>query len=406
MDSAALSLLVIDDEPLFCDYLSDIARLEGFEARTCSQPGSVGAALADGADLIFLDLMMPGLDGIEVLRMAGDAECKARIVLMSGFDRRVLHTAQSYGISRGLDIAATVLKPARAVELRELMRSLCSRTGGAPPAPAWAVAPSEEIRAEDLARGIDAGELVLHYQPQVSLKDGKWAGVEALVRWQHPRLGLVMPNRFIALAEREGLGLALTHAVVERALADLQPSAYAGFDGVLSLNLPAVALTDLQFPVKMHALGQALGWPDSRVQFELTETSTSSDAPTALDILVRLRMNGFRLSIDDFGTGHSSLHRLRLLPFNELKIDMQFVRALATDPDSAAITRNSIELAHRLGMRAVAEGVEEPQSWHILRDAGCDFAQGYLIGRPVPIGALSRWKAGWRPPVSHAETDS
>jgi EAL domain-containing protein (putative c-di-GMP-specific phosphodiesterase class I)/CheY-like chemotaxis protein len=403
------SLLVIDDEVALCDYVADIARGEGLEVRACSDPAKVREHLALQADLICLDLMMPGLDGIEVLRAAADAGCSASIVLMSGFDRRVLQSAQTYGISRGLTIAATVHKPIRAADLRALLRSLT----GAPPrtrTPARGTPPSKpqgEIRAEDLARGIDADELVLHYQPQVSMTDGQWAGVEALVRWQHPEFGLVMPDRFIELAESSGLALALTRAIVRRALTELQPSSLpGGFDGALSLNLPAVALTDLEFPSQMHALSRSLGWQESHVQFELTETSTSNDSPTALDILVRLRMGGFCLSIDDFGTGLSSLQRLRLLPFNELKIDMQFVRGLATDRDSAAIVQNSIALAHQLGMRVVAEGVEDERAWRLLRQMGCDFAQGYMISRPVPPASLGAWRQSWRPPAPAAGTPS
>lgn len=401
--SATPTLLVIDDEVALCDYVADLARSEGFEVRACSDPAQVRECLASHADLIFLDLMMPGLDGIEVLRAAADAGCEASIVLMSGLDRRVLQSAQTYGLSRGLVIAGTVHKPMRAADLRALLRSLNDRpprppARGAPPA-----TPANAISADDLARGIDADELVLHYQPQVSLKDGRWAGVEALVRWQHPALGLVMPNRFIELAEVSDLAPALTRAIVRRALTELRPSSLpGGFEGALSLNLPAVALTDLQFPSQMHALSRSLGWQESDVQFELTETSTSSDSPTALDILVRLRMCGFRLSIDDFGTGLSSLQRLRLLPFNELKIDMQFVRGLPTDPDSTAIVQNSIALAHQLGMRVVAEGVEDERAWHILRQMGCDFAQGYFISRPVPTASLAAWSQAWHAPVSGA----
>lgn len=405
---APLSLLVIDDEEALCTYVSDIARGEGFDVRACAEPCHVEQILRTAADVIFLDLMMPGLDGIEVLRMAADAGCSARIVLMSGVDRRVLQTAQVFGMSRGLDIVSTVQKPVRATELRNLMRTLSTRPAPAAPLAARPLPDAmPEIRADDLARGIAAGELVLHYQPQIDLKGGGWEGIEALVRWQHPTLGLVMPNRFIELAEQEGLALALTRAVVRRALTELRPeSGGIDFKGLLSLNLPAVALTDLELPSQMHALARDLGWPDSRVQFELTETSTGSDSSTALDILLRLRMNGFCLSIDDFGTGHSSLHRLRLLPFNELKIDMQFVRGLASDPDSATIVRNSIALAHELGIRTVAEGVEDATSWHLLREAGCDIAQGYFISRPLPLEALARWSSSWSPPALRASVTS
>lgn len=391
-------LLVVDDEAALCDFVADIARAEGFSVRTCTTGHGIAAALAEPADLIFLDLMMPGVDGIEALRMAADAGCRARFVLMSGVDRKVLQTAQRYGVSRGLTIQTTLQKPARAAQIREVLRTSA-------PAPSPVRAPSGEsggeITAEELARGIAAREIVLHYQPQVVLADGALFGLEALARWNHPQRGLLMPARFIALAEQSGLALALTRAIVEKALEDLRPAnAPVKFDGVLSINLPPVALTDLAFPGQMHALCAEHGWPEERLQFELTETSTGDSSPTALDILTRLRMGGFRLSIDDFGTGQSSLERLRLLPFNELKIDMQFVRGLAHDSDSRIIVANSIALAHQLGLRVVAEGVEDAVAWRLLREAGCDFAQGYLISRPVPPQALPQWSQAWHAPAT------
>lgn len=398
--SARTRLLVIDDEPGLCSFMAEIASGEGMIVTTCSDPEALDEAMQVNADIIFLDLMMPGTDGIEVLRRAAEAQCTARIVLMSGVDRKVLQTAERYGTARGLQIAGTLQKPARAAEVRTLLRTV-AKAAAPSSAPARVRPAAVSVGVDELTEAIERQQLVMHYQPQVTLDGGRWHGIEALVRWNHPRHGLLMPDRFIPLAEESGLSLPLTLAVVRQVLTDCAASRERlCFEGVLSINLPPSALTDVSFPAQLQRMTRLLGCQDVPLRFEITETSAGTDSPVALDILTRLRLAGYTLSIDDFGTGMSSMERLRDLPFNELKVDMQFVRVMADDPDSRAIVEHSIGLAHQLNMIAVAEGVEDERAWHMLAAAGCDVAQGYFVQRPVPTDGLVEWRSRWRAPAA------
>lgn len=392
-------LLVIDDEVALCEFARDVGEAAGFLVTTASAPALVEAALALDEDMILLDLMMPGIDGIEVLRKLGEKVCTARIVLTSGMDRKVLETARRLGVAHGLNIVGHLQKPVRAAELHALLKK--ERAEILKVVVAESKKQSVNVSAEELRAAIEGDQLVVHYQPQVALKDGSWAGVEALVRWQHPLHGLLYPGHFVELAEQSGLGLELTYAVVRKVLADWTSGGAAPqFEGLLSINLPAVALTDVGFPGRVGEMAAAVRCANERVRFELTETSTASDSAQSLDILARLRMHGFTLSIDDFGTGHSSLERLRNMPFGELKVDMVFVREMETDRDSRVIVESSIALGRELGMEVVAEGVENEASWHLLRAMACDIAQGYFIGRPMSLEQIAVWRQRWVPPVN------
>jgi len=382
-------LLVVDDEPELCALVARVAERAGFAVQTTNDPSRLAELYDGGLAAIVLDLAMPGVDGVELLRELAWCGCRASIILMSGFDAKVLETAGRLGAGLGLHIAGQLAKPIRAADLIDLL----SRQ--APSAPAPTVRrDSADVSAGELRWAIEHGQLVVHYQPQAAFDDGRIAGVEALVRWRHPTLGLLYPGAFIPLAERAGLGLVLTEAVLDQALA--QCAACAGHGRrlpTLSVNLPPQALTDVSFPERVMTRLAHYRLPPEHLAFEITETSVARDPLAALDILTRLRIKGIRLSIDDFGTGHSSLEQLQRLPFSELKIDMAFVRHLDTDAASRAIA-----LAHDLGLTALAEGVENAPVWALFKDLGCDLVQGYFIAKPMPAEALMRWLPTWQAP--------
>jgi len=300
----------------------------------------------------------------------------------------MLQSAKLLAELQDVRVAGVLTKPIRAESLLALLQ-----------APELRVATPQvqhDISRADLARGIENNELVLHYQPQVRLTDGAWVGVEALVRWQHPQHGLLYPDAFIALAETSGLALPLTRKVINLALGECMLNASTlGFNGTLSINLPPVAMTDLAFPESVEAAVSKVGGMAEKIMFEVTETSVPADPAKAIEILTRLRLKGFALSIDDFGTGHSSLENLQHLPFNELKIDLGFVRDAETDTASRLIVESSIALGNQLGLKVLAEGVENEALWHWLRDAGCELAQGYFIARPMPLEKIAAWQREW-----------
>ena len=245
----------------------------------------------------------------------------------------------------------------------------------------------------DLRRAIPAGELILHYQPKVSTGTGIMNSVEALVRWQHPTLGLVQPDGFIPQAESTAVIHALTTEVLRLALSQVRTWAEAGRSIPVAVNISARSLLDPRFPAHVRELLDAHDVAPYMLCLELTETAVMTDYDLALVVLQALDTMGVSLSIDDFGTGYSSISYLKSLPVKELKIDRSFVMGMANDPDSAVIVRSTIDLAHDLGMTVVAEGVEDRIARNALAAMGCDLVQGYGICRPVPAGELELWMA-------------
>jgi len=254
--------------------------------------------------------------------------------------------------------------------------------------------------AGELRRAIDAGDLRLHVQPKVRIATGQVFGVEGLVRWQHAVHGLVPPGEFIALAEQTGLIKPLTEWVIAAALRLSQDWQRQGLSVPIAVNLSARNLHDQTLLATLRRLQGQYELPRGLLELEITESTVMDDAQYALQVLNDMRHEGMPLYIDDFGTGYSSLSYLHKLPVDYIKIDQSFVRRMATDRDSLLIVRSTIDLVHDLGHQAVAEGVETQQDWDLLAAMGCDFAQGYLIAKPMPAQDFSTWLAAYQPPVS------
>lgn len=253
---------------------------------------------------------------------------------------------------------------------------------------------AEDVRAA-LGRPDGSGEprFVVHYQPQLEIASGRVTGVEALVRWQHPELGLLPPVAFLDHVERQGLMDLLTESVLSQAVAEVAAWHRLGADVTLSVNLSSSCLTrpDVLETLAEHLRGQGL--PPAALVVEVTETSLITDDARAIATARALADRGIGLSIDDYGTGYSSLARLDALPADELKLDRSFTARLLTEPRTAAIVAGSVDLAHRLGMRVVAEGVEDEATLGALAQLGCDISQGYLHARPMPASEMRVWLA-------------
>jgi len=240
-----------------------------------------------------------------------------------------------------------------------------------------------------LRHAIDDNQLFLLYQPQVCVKTGRVVGVEALVRWRHPERGVIPPDQFILLAEHAGLIKPLTLWVLTTALHQCRGWHDLGIAISVAVNLSARSLKDAGLPAQVAAILHHAGVAPSSLELEITESVIMADPARALEILTRLNTMGVRLSIDDFGTGYSSLSYLKKLPVESIKIDKSFVISMVTDQDDAVIVRSTIELAHTLGLKVVAEGVEQRETWDRLAALGCDFAQGYYLSRPQPADDLT-----------------
>jgi diguanylate cyclase (GGDEF)-like protein len=241
-----------------------------------------------------------------------------------------------------------------------------------------------------LRSAIAEGEIILYFQPKADLRTGRIVGVEALARWQHPELGLIGPTEFVPIAEQTGLIGPLTSHVLDEALRQLREWADAGLDLDVAVNLSARSFLDAQLAVEIPRLLERRGVEATRLELEITESMLMLDPGRAKATLDRLSAIGLSLSVDDFGTGYSSLANLKRLPVDGIKIDKSFVMDMAHDASDAAIVHSTIGLAHNLGLRVVAEGVENQESWRVLRDQGCDLAQGFHVSRPLPGPELGR----------------
>ena len=246
----------------------------------------------------------------------------------------------------------------------------------------------------ELRHAIEHDELVLHYQPKLSLKSQSIIGVEALVRWQHPQRGMLYPDQFIPLAEQTGLMKPLSLWVINHALNQHTVWKRAGLDISMAINLSARNLHDSELPSLVGELLLRHQTPPGSLDLEITESAIMADPIRALEVLTRLSAMGVKLSIDDFGTGYSSLAYLKKLPVDTVKIDKSFVMDMTKDEGNALIVRSTIDLAHNLGVEVIAEGVEMHEAWVELSILGCDAAQGYYINRPIPAVEFITWLKG------------
>jgi len=245
--------------------------------------------------------------------------------------------------------------------------------------------------SSELERALGSGELVVHYQPKADVRTGATTGVEALVRWQHPERGLLPPDAFVPIAERNGLIRRLTLQVTRTALMQQASWLAEGIDVPLAVNLSIANLLDTDLPRDIARLLDDLNVRPGRLKLEITESYLVTDPALIHGNIQELCSHGVGLALDDFGTGYSSLTHLRRLPIDEIKIDRSFIKDLETDPDDAAIVQSTIDLAHSLNLSVVAEGVETAMTWNRLRDFGCDQAQGFYLARPMPAHVLTGW---------------
>ncbi|CAM2009723.1 EAL domain-containing protein [Acanthopleuribacter pedis] len=243
----------------------------------------------------------------------------------------------------------------------------------------------------ELRRAINNNDLCLYYQPKISFETGYIIGCEALVRWHHPKIGRIFPDEFVPLAERSGLIKPLSMWVLKEAPRQWEEWHKQGIDLSISVNLSVRDLFDSQIPEKIAKILDQHHMPPEMLILEITESAMMEDPQQARSILARLNDMGIKLAIDDFGTGYSSLAYLKNLPVDEIKIDKSFVMELDTDEDDATIVKSTIDLGHTLGLSVTAEGVEKSEGWDILMQLGCDYAQGYFMGRPLPVAEINQW---------------
>jgi EAL domain-containing protein (putative c-di-GMP-specific phosphodiesterase class I) len=341
-------------------------------------------------DVITIDLVMPELDGVEIMRLLAERKSRAKIIISSGMGTRVLDAAQRSATEHGLDIAGVISKPISKEALRLLIGEGSESNQSISVVKRTAQTDEFEITKAVLQRALDRHEFVLAYQPKIECKSGAPAGFEALVRWKHPDRDIVMPDRFIPVAEEVGLIDALTVQIFDQSLAWFSES-FAHSDLKLSINISARSLVDIHLADNLSGLCRQYLVAPERVVLELTETSAMVDPILSLDLMTRFRVKGFQLSLDDFGTGFSSMVQLVRLPFSEIKVDKSFVMHAQQSRESRTVIKSIIDLGHSLGLLVTAEGVEDIETFNYLNNLGCDLAQGYFIARPMWGSAAHDW---------------
>jgi EAL domain-containing protein (putative c-di-GMP-specific phosphodiesterase class I)/CheY-like chemotaxis protein len=384
------SAVVVDDSVVQRQHLLGVVRSLGFHSVHEAADGDAALRLVERigpVDLLLTDLDMPGLDGIGLVRRLAQQALVRHVVVASARDPRLLETVERLAADLPqARLLGVLLKPFGVDQLQRLLQ-------GAPAQPR-PVAPASPAGApcvadDEIEQAIVAAHFVPYVQPKVRLADGRLEGVEVLARWPHPRHGLLGPAHFIPRLEGTPRMARFTMALAAPALHALRQWQRAMPQLRMSLNLAAADLAHAGFVEALEALVARTGVAPAALTWEVTETAAMGSA--SLAHLAQLGLRGFGLSMDDCGIGYSSLQTLAQSPFTELKIDRAFVDGASVRPNRRAVVESFIVLARGLGIRSVAEGVEQPADWALLQALGCDLVQGFLVARPMPPEALLPW---------------
>lgn len=384
------AVMVVDDDPVVLMQMQQMLAGIGIDDVLTARNGvdairQMGQR-ASAPDVVVCDLNMPEMDGVEMIRRFGQAGFSGALILMSGANEQLLATVGNLAQLQGLRVLGEIHKPATPQQMAGLLRKPLPRdtqrrpAGGALP-----------ISPQAIQAGIRNAEFEIWFQPKVRVDGLVPVGVEALARWRQADGAMVSPDLFIVAAERSGIIAQLSTVLLDTALREGARLHRAGYPLVISLNLSALWLDDLQLPDLLLQTAQEQGLRPSDINLEVTETGVTKDIAIALDVLSRLRLKGFGLSIDDFGIGYSSFEQIGRIPFTEMKLDRSFVNRGVRDSASRAILESSMAMATKLRLRTVAEGVETEEELALVRELGCDDVQGFLIARPMPCAALVDW---------------
>jgi EAL domain-containing protein (putative c-di-GMP-specific phosphodiesterase class I)/CheY-like chemotaxis protein len=388
------TVLVVDDEPFVLATTEAVLRRLGFShvetAETVANALDLVSSANPPVGLVLSDLNMPDIDGLELLRKFDDMEYRGDILLFSGEDAQTLTMAESLAKARGLAVIGALSKP---VQPEKLLSILAKHTASQTPQNKS----FEEVvvTPEMLEQAIDAGELKPWFQPKIEVATLTPVAVEALARWPDSIHGAIYPNDFIPVAEKHGLIDKLTFSLMEQAARMESGWREKGVALKVAFNVSMHSLHEHAFAETLERLVTNAGGELRHFQLEVTESQLMEDIVNPLEILLRFRMKKLRLSIDDFGTGHSNLSQLRDLPFDELKLDRSYVHPESSRERTGVILESTVELAKKLNMTIVAEGVENMEEWKRVEQLGCDQVQGYFTARPMPGEEIPDWVVSW-----------
>lgn len=400
----SLNVLILEDNPFQLMALHQMLNAnQVFNVLAADSVAAAQQSLTNRGrvDIAICDLQMDGPDGLEMIRHLAETRQARAVIILSSTDTSVLDGAAHLARQQGLWVLGSLAKPASATALRKLLE-VYSEGIEHDTAPLPLLQVSESLSLEALypiapGQRIDdtrvSEQWVAHYQPKVSL-EGTLLGVEALVRWQHPEFGLLAPGRFMAAVEHAGLIAPLTWRMLELALKLSSEVLQARGEALpVAVNIAPVMLEHVDFAQQILALLARFGLPPEVLTLEVVESSVLNTSTWQLESLMRLRLQGCKLSIDDFGTGASNIERLLQLPFSELKIPSEFVRGMAEDARKSAVVAGALIMARRMAMNVVVEGVETADDYQALQALGKPAVQGYFIARPMSETDLLSWMA-------------
>lgn len=329
-------------------------------------------------DLIFCDLDMPKMDGIEFIRHLSTHDSSPSLIISSATDHAIIKSVEKMATEYGVSFLGLLDKPANVKQITELIKKHLSIT---------TVHKADVINftIEEILEGIEKKQFEPFFQPKVDFKSGMISGAEALARWIHPDHGVIAPYAFIEKLEYAGKIDLLTFQMLEKSASACRTWLDRGLNITVSVNLSLAGLEDPAIVEVITKIAHKAAIEPNQISLEITETAAMTDSGPALEILARLRMRGFGLSVDDYGTGFSSLKQLTRVPFSELKIDQSFVTGCTSDFDLFSIVKSSVEMARALGLKSVAEGIENQEEWDALMDIECNIGQGYFISRPINL---------------------
>lgn len=374
------SILIVDDDPLVCAIAQAAFDKIGVQqVETAADGRQALEYLTSNPHTAFIlcDLNMPNMDGLQFLRHLGDRKYAGEIGIVSGEDAAIINSARLMASKYGLNIRGTVAKPLDVEKIHSLIDKGLSEASAVTPGT------SPGFSRNDLVFALVNRDIKPVFQPKICTRNGELFGAEALARWTHPDLGSIPPASFIPFAEQEGLIDAVTGAIVRETLGALAKWSPLHPSMKMAVNLSGDVLTNVELPELMLSLCRECAVDPAQVVLEVTESRIINDSALPIEILARLRMNRFELSVDDFGTGYSNIDRLREFPFTELKIDQGFVRDAAQDAFAEKCVRASADLGRALGLRLVAEGVETADEYDYMRSLDIDLIQGHYFSKPL-----------------------
>jgi EAL domain-containing protein (putative c-di-GMP-specific phosphodiesterase class I)/AmiR/NasT family two-component response regulator len=399
MDIAQLHFLVAEGDQVQRHALADILVHLGVGRITQAPDGHTAlrhfsAGITPPVDIAIIDLALPGMDALELIRRLADAHSRAGIIIVGAQTNAVLFSVETMADAYGINVLGAIGKPVIGSRLEALIANYMQPSAARDAAEAQAKV--QPLSFAEVGQGLQAREFDPFFQPKIELETGQVKGLEMFARWRHPLYGVLGPASFMqALEENKRIDF-LDWSMIEKSVAACRTLHDQGVPISVSINVDQGTLAHPQFMDQILAcLARHRIMPDY-ITFEMTESAVLTTDPHFLERLLRLRMKGFGLAIDDYGTGRSNLQLLARIPFSELKIDRSFVDGASKKQAIGTVLRSCLSLARSLDRRSVAVGVETKQDWDFLQGLGCTYAQGYYIAKPMPVEEFPAWLADWQ----------